>query len=195
MNYEERKTRFLATIDEIIKNLKKNDEIINFEKINDLTDLIIKTYGNNKMVFLYGAGRSGFIGRSFAQRLMHLGIKSCYISDAVTHRYTAEDLLIIISGSGETITPLALAKSAKKIGGKIVLFTANPYSNIAKLSDLIVQVEGKSKDKATVEETLAPYTSLFDISTLVILDAIGSVLMKILGVSEEDVDKRHASIE
>ncbi len=180
---------------EIAKVINKNSNLINFEKIANLIDLIVTVYGNNRMVFLYGAGRSGFIGRCFAQRLMHLGIKSCFISDAVTHRYSDKDLLIIISGSGETTSPLAIAEKAKEIGGKLVLITGNPYSNIAKLSDLIIQIEGKSKEKAIVEESLAPYTTLFDISTLAVLDAVGGVLMKILGVSEADIDKRHASIE
>lgn len=195
MKFEERKKRFLDILMEIAEIINKNSNIINFEKINNLIDLIVKTYGDNRMVFLYGAGRSGFIGRCFAQRLMHLGIKSCFISDAVTHRYNHKDLLIIISGSGETTSPLAIAEKAKEMGGKLVLFTSNPYSNIAKLSDLIIQIEGKSKEKAITEETLAPYTTLFDISTLAILDTIGGVLMTILGVSEADIDKRHASIE
>ncbi len=195
MKFEERKKRFLDILMEIAEIINKNSNIINFEKINNLIDLIVKTYGDNRMVFLYGAGRSGFIGRCFAQRLMHLGIKSCFISDAVTHRYNHKDLLIIISGSGETTSPLAIAEKAKDMGGKLVLFTSNPYSNIAKLSDLIIQIEGKSKEKAITEETLAPYTTLFDISTLAILDTIGGVLMTILGVSEADIDKRHASIE
>ncbi len=195
MKFEERKKRFLDILMEIGEIINKNSNIINFEKINNLIDLIVKTYGDNRMVFLYGAGRSGFIGRCFAQRLMHLGIKSCFISDAVTHRYNHKDLLIIISGSGETTSPLAIAEKAKEMGGKLVLFTSNPYSNIAKLSDLIIQIEGKSKEKAITEETLAPYTTLFDISALAILDTIGGVLMTILGVSEADIDKRHASIE
>lgn len=195
MKFEKRKKRFLAILMEIAKIINKNSNLINFEKVNNLVDLIVKTYGDNRMVFLYGAGRSGFIGRCFAQRLMHLGIKSCFISDAVTHRYNDKDLLIIISGSGETTSPLAIAEKAKEMGGKLVLFTGNPYSNIAKLSDLIIQIEGKSKEKAIIEESLAPYTTLFDISTLAVLDAVGGVLMKILGVSEADIDKRHASIE
>ncbi|MFX1586576.1 MAG: SIS domain-containing protein [Promethearchaeota archaeon] len=195
MKFEERKKRFSDTLIEIAEIINKNSYLINFEKVNNLIDLIVKTYGDNRMIFLYGAGRSGFIGRSFAQRLMHLGIKSCFISDAVTHRYDDKDLLIIISGSGETTSPLAIARKAKEIGGKIVLFTGNPYSNIAKLSDLIIQIEGKSKEKAILEESLAPYTTLFDISTLAVLDAVGGVLMALLGVSEADIDKRHASIE
>ncbi|MFX1267990.1 MAG: SIS domain-containing protein [Promethearchaeota archaeon] len=195
MKFEERKKRFLDILMEIAETINKNSNIINFEKINNLIDLIVKTYGDNRMVFLYGAGRSGFIGRCFAQRLMHLGIKSCFISDSVTYRYNHKDLLIIISGSGETTSPLAIAEKAKEMGGKLVLLTGNPYSNIAKLSDLIIQIEGKSKEKALIEESLAPYTTLFDISTLAILDTIGGVLMTILGVSETDIDNRHASIE
>ena len=147
------------------------------------------------MIFIYGAGRSGFIGRCFAQRLMHLGIKSCFISDAVTHRYTERDLLILISGSGETTSPRAIANKAKEIGGKIILFTGNQISSIAKISDLVIKIEGKSKEKAIHEKTLAPYTSLFDISTLAILDSIGGILMEELNVSEEFIDKHHASIE
>lgn len=195
MKFEKRKKRFLDILMEIAEIINKNSNLINFEKVNNLVDLIVKSYGDNRMVFLYGVGRSGFIGRCFAQRLMHLGIKSCFISDAVTHRYNDKDLLIIISGSGETTSPLAIAEKAKEIGGKLVLITGNPYSNIAKLSDLIIQIEGKSKEKVLIEESLAPYTTLFDISTLAILDTIGGVLMTILGVSEADIDKRHASIE
>jgi len=126
---------------------------------------------------------------------MHLGIKSCFISDAVTYRYTKEDLLILISGSGETTSPKAIAEEAKEIGGKLALFTGNPKSTIGMLSDLTIKVEGKSKDKAISQETLAPFTSLFDISTLSILDSIGASLMVLLEKTEKDIDERHASIE
>jgi 6-phospho-3-hexuloisomerase len=195
MNFDEKKRLFNATINEMIENLHKNNDLIDYEKIEQFLELLIKSYTNNRMVFIYGAGRSGFIGRSFTQRLMHLGFRACFVSDTVTYRYKVDDILIIISGSGETTSPLAIAKKAKEIGGKVVLLTANFLSNIAKISDLIIQIEGKSKDKATVSKTLAPYTSLFDISTFAILDTIGGIIMKILGVSEKEIDNRHASIE
>ena len=82
-----------------------------------------------------------------------------------------------------------------KAGVKIALFTGNPDSTIGKISDIIIKVKGKSKDVAMEKETLAPYTSLFDISTLSMLDSIGGVLMNMLGVTEADIDKRHATIE
>ena len=195
MNFDEVKGRFVSTIDEIAENLYKNREIVDYEKIFQLIEIFIKTYTNNRMVFVYGAGRSGFIGKCFSQRLMHLGFKTCFISDTITYKYKAEDLLLIVSGSGETTSPLAIAKKAKEIGGKLILITANPLSGIAKLADLTIQIEGKTKDKALLSETLAPYTSLFDISTLAILDTIGGIIMKRIGVSEEEIDKKHASIE
>jgi 6-phospho-3-hexuloisomerase len=180
---------------EIANQVKKNEDSINDDDLVKLIDLVIKVKDSDNMVFIYGAGRSGFIGRCFAQRLMHLGIKSCFISDAVTHQFTKNDLLILISGSGETTSPVAIAQKAKIIGGKIALLTGNVDSTIGKLSDCVLKIKGKSKDKAISQETLAPYTSLFDISTLSVLDSIGGTLMKILGVTEENIDKRHATIE
>jgi len=187
--------RFNETILEIANQVKENANIINFNDILNTIDLILYMHDENNKVFIYGAGRSGFIGRCFAQRLMHLGIRSCFISDAVTYQYEETDLLVLISGSGETTSTVAIAKKAKEIGGKIILLSNNPKSTIGKISDYIIDIKGKSKDVALSKETLAPYTSLFDISTLAVLDSIGGVLMKKLGVTEADIDKRHASIE
>ncbi len=187
--------RFKKTLLEIANQINVNSEALDFDKILKLVNLIFTIKSENNKVFVYGAGRSGFIGRCFAQRLMHLDINSCFISDAVTPRYTKDDLLILISGSGETASPVAIAKNANEIGGKIVLFSANPNSLIGKLSDIVIEIKGKSKDAAITKESLAPYTSLFDISTLSVLDSIGSVLMNVLNISENDIDKRHASIE
>ena len=195
MSSEEIKNRFIDTMEEIGIQIRKNVNSINLNDIRYLIDLIIKIRNTNNRVFVYGAGRSGFIGRCFAQRLMHLGIKSCFVSDAVTPQYSNKDLIVFISGSGETTSSVAIAKKAKDIGGSIAFLTTNINSTIGKLSDCIIKIEGKSKDKAISMKTLAPYTSLFDISTLSVLDSIGGTLMNILGITEEDIDKRHASLE
>jgi len=195
MSSEKMKEVFYETMIEIADQIRENAAYVNRNDIVYLIDLILQTRNTNNRIFVYGAGRSGFIGRCFAQRLMHLGIDSCFVSDAITHQYTVNDLLIMISGSGETPSSVAIAQKAKEIGGKIAFFTTNITSIIGKLSDCIVRIEGKSKDKAVSEKSLAPYTSLFDISTLSVLDSVGATLMDILGISEEDIDKRHASIE
>ncbi len=195
LNSNSIRERFLNTLFEIVDQVKKNSDSIDLNQVLKLIDLIIEVKSNNRRIFIYGAGRSGFIGRCFAQRLMHLGIKSCFVSDAVTYRYSKEDLLILVSGSGETTSPKAIAEEAKEIGGTIALFTGNPKSTIGMLSDLTIKVEGKSKENAISKKSLAPFTSLFDISTLSILDSIGSSLMALLGITEKDINERHASIE
>ncbi len=195
LNSNSIRERFLNTLFEIADQVKKNSDSIDLNQVLKLIDLIIEVKSNNRRIFIYGAGRSGFIGRCFAQRLMHLGIKSCFVSDAVTYRYSKEDLLILVSGSGETTSPKAIAEEAKEIGGTIALFTGNPKSTIGMLSDLTIKVEGKSKENAISKKSLAPFTSLFDISTLSILDSIGSSLMALLGITEKDINERHASIE
>jgi 3-hexulose-6-phosphate synthase/6-phospho-3-hexuloisomerase len=189
------KERFLNTLLEIAEKINRNANSIDTNSVLKLIDLIIEVNSSGGRIFIYGAGRSGFIGRSFAQRLMHLNIKSCFVSDAVTYRYDKGDLLVIISGSGETTSPKAIAIKAKEIGGKIALLTGNLKSTIAAVSDLIIKVEGKNKENAILQDSLAPFTSLFDISTLSILDSIGASLMLLLRKSEKDIDNRHASIE
>lgn len=195
MSSEKMKEIFDETMNEIASQIRKNSNIINKNDIVYLIDLILQVRNSKNKIFVYGAGRSGFVGRCFAQRLMHLGIKSCFVSDAVTYQYTKNDLLVLISGSGETTSSTAIAKKAREIGGKIAHLTVNINSSIGKLSDCVIKIEGKSKDLAVSQKTFAPYTSLFDISVLSVLDSIGGVLMNILGVTEEYIDKRHATIE
>jgi 6-phospho-3-hexuloisomerase len=195
MSSEKMKEIFDETMNEIASQIRKNSNIINKNDIVYLIDLILQVRNSKNKIFVYGAGRSGFVGRCFAQRLMHLGIKSCFVSDAVTYQYTKNDLLVLISGSGETTSSTAITKKAREIGGKIALLTVNINSSIGKLSDCVIKIEGKSKDLAVSQKTFAPYTSLFDISVLSVLDSIGGVLMNILGVTEEYIDKRHATIE
>jgi len=195
MSSEKMKQIFDKTMNEITNQIRINSNTINRNDIVYLIDLILQIRNTSNKIFVYGAGRSGFIGRCFAQRLMHLGINSCFISDAITYQYTKDDLLVLISGSGETTSSTAIAQKAREIGGKIALLTANINSKIGKLSDCVIKIEGKSKDVAISQKTFAPYTSLFDISSLSVLDSIGGALMNILGLTEEYIDERHATIE
>ena len=182
-------SNFKDTIIEIADNIKRMSELIDEHDIKGITNLIHYC----RMTFVYGAGRSGLVGRTFAHRLMHLGLKSCFIGDTITHRFTDQDILIIISGSGETVSSVALAQKVKEIGGKIVLITSNPNSTIGKLADIILNL--KSKTKVEKVKSLAPYTSLFDIAALAVFDSIARVIMDELKIDESFIDSRHATVE
>jgi 6-phospho-3-hexuloisomerase len=127
---------------------------------------------------------------------MHLGLNSVFIGDSITPQFAKNDLLVIISGSGKTTSSVALAEKGKEIGGKIALITSHPNSSIGKIADLIIDIKSKSKiDVEGKSKTLAPYTSLFDITTLAFFDSIARVIMDRLNITEEHIDKRHATLE
>jgi len=175
---------FKETINEI------GNQILNSTaEIGNVIDLLL----SSKKIFVYGAGRSGFIGKCFAQRLMHLCLNVHFVGEATTPSFGEDDVLVVISGSGETSVPVLFAEKAKKSGGKIIAFTSKPDSTIGRIADEIVLVKGKSKgDKIS---SLAPYTSLFDITALAFCDGIARVLMDKLGVGEDLIDKTHANLE
>ncbi len=180
---------FHDTILEIADNIKKLTEIIDEHDIKGITNLIHYC----RMTFVYGAGRSGLVGRTFAHRLMHLGVKSCFIGDTITHRFTDKDILIAISGSGETISTVAFAKKVREIGGKLVLITSNPECTIGKLADIIIDLKSKTKVEKT--KSLAPYTSLFDTAAFALFDSLARVIMDELKIDEDYIHARHASVE
>jgi len=184
--------RFKETMDEIAGNVKRVSEEVEEETINEFKEMILQA----RKVFTYGAGRSGFMARAFAQRMMHLGIDSCFVGDAVTPYFNETDLFVVASGSGGTASAVALAEKAKKIGGKVALVTSTPDSPIGRIADLIIDIKSKSKaDFGERKELLAPYTSLFDITTLSLFDSVARVIMDEKGITEEDIDSRHATVE
>ena len=63
-------------------------------------------------IFCFGAGRSGFVLRTFCMRLMQLGFTVYYVGETITPRIQPGDLLIAISGSGETGHTCGLVKQA-----------------------------------------------------------------------------------
>ncbi len=145
-----------------------------------------------KRVFVSGAGRSGLIGRFFAMRLMHSGYDVSVVGEIVTPSIKAGDLLIIISGSGETEQLIAFTKKAKEIGAKILLISAKSDSSIGDMADAVFQV-GTSELYGKVKGM--PMGTVFELSTLFFLEAIISHIIHEKGIPEEEMRSRHANLE
>lgn len=144
-------------------------------------------------VFLYGAGRSGFVARCFAQRLMHIDVDAYFISETITPSCRSGDLLIVVSGSGETPSSIAIAEAAQKLGANIVAVSTRDDSPLANHCRLVLRVPGKTK--LLEKESYAPFTTLFDISALTVLDSISAEIMRRKGISDKDILQKHASVE
>ena len=155
-------------------------------------------------ILLLGTGRSGFVGRAFALRLMHLGF-SVYVSgETITPALTADDLVVVISGSGTTTTVVAQAEVAKSVGSRVVAVTSHLDSPLGVAADEVVLVKGRTKiDQITDYEGRqisgvydnAPLGTMFELSVMVFLDSVIAALMQRLGIHEIDLRARHANAE
>lgn len=157
-------------------------------------------------IFIYGAGRSGLAARAFAMRLVHLDLSAFVIGETITPSTHKDDIFICISGSGETSSVIDYAKSAKKVGVKIACVTSYKDSTLAKLSDLVLVVRGKTKidaDKKKYEDrqikgvhtSFTPMGTLFEDVVTVFFDGVIAELMSRLGKSEEQMRKVHTTVE
>jgi 6-phospho-3-hexuloisomerase len=168
------------------------------DEINRMVEAVLNAMDNK--ILLLGTGRSGFVGRAFALRLMHLGF-SVYVSgETITPALTPDDLVLAISGSGTTTTVVAQAEVAKSVGSKIIAVTSHPDSPLAELSDDIVVVKGRTKidqefdydgRQIAGEYDNAPLGTMFELSVMVFLDSVIAELMQKLGIHEIDLRRRH----
>lgn len=148
-------------------------------------------------LFLAGTGRSGFMVRSFAVRLMHLGFTTYVAGETVTPSLQAGDLLILGSGSGETGSLQVMAQKARKLGVPIALVTASPQSSIGRLADLVVSLPAPTPKASSAQapSSIQPMGTLFEQSLLLLFDLMVLRLMERKGIGPQAMFARHANLE
>lgn len=145
-------------------------------------------------IFVLGEGRSGLVGRMFAMRLMHLGRNAYVVGETTTPSIGEHDLLIAISGSGETGAVVMMAESAKKTGAKGAAMTANPESRLAALSDLVVLIPTQHKLHGSSSRQYGG--SLFEQTTLLLFETMVSMLAAgDAATGFASLAKRHTNLE
>jgi len=197
--------RFEEALDEILRGISESMTQLNHDQVENITQALLRARKAGKRVLIVGAGRSGLVGRAFAMRLMHLGVNVYVMGETINPAVGQDDLAIIISGSGSTALPVTVAEIAKKLGVKVLAVTSNPDSLLGKAADHVVRVPGRSRVALEEEyhsrqllgehESLTPMGTLFENSCMIFLDSLIAELMGRLGMSEEDLKRRHAVIE
>lgn len=191
----------IASMNLIAKHIKKVSSKLDTDSVKRLVDEIM----GSQRIFLMGAGRSGLAAKAFAMRLMHMGFNVFVVGETTTPAVQPDDLVITVSGSGETPSIANLGGIAKKIGSKLAVITSNKDSTLGKISDIVVIVPGRPKEDVIYEDyherrmvgypELAPLGTIFEITALVFLDAVVSELMVRTGASEAELKKRHTVFE
>jgi 6-phospho-3-hexuloisomerase len=180
-------------------------KIIKDEQVNAIIEMLLENLKCDNKILVVGAGRSGLAGRAFAMRLMHLGFDVYVLGETITPAMGVNDMILCISGSGETKMAVTAATAGKEMNAKVVAITSHKDSTLAKMADRIVLIPGRTKlaieDDYSVRqilgshEPLAPLGTLFEITLNIFLDSLVAELMQRLGETEIDLKKRHATIE
>lgn len=185
MNYQD--TINLIT-DEIKIALGKVDET--------LVNLLVEDIMIADKVFLIGVGRVLMSLQAFAKRLSHLGIDAHCVGDITEPACTDKSLIIVGSGSGCSIVPVAIAKKAKEFNAKIVHIGSNPNGSVAQYSDYMIRIPVQTRLYLDDEiKSNQPMTSLFEQCLLLFGDAVAMKIIEKKKIALNKLWKYHANLE
>jgi 6-phospho-3-hexuloisomerase len=154
-----------------------------------LIDRTLEILGVAPSTFVYGAGRSGIIGRAFAMRLVQAGLRAYVIGESVTPIVQRGDAVFILSGRGESYSSMQTANIVRREGAELVVITARSTSKLAHAASLLIVLdfpEDASRPK------LAPLGTLFESAALRLTDALVAALLEMRGETEDSMRRRHA---
>ncbi|QDH13902.1 KpsF/GutQ family sugar-phosphate isomerase [Formicincola oecophyllae] len=151
-------------------------------------DIILQSRGR---LAVCGIGKSGHVGRKLQSTLASTGTPSLFIHAAEAAHgdlgsLQPEDVLLVLSNSGETIELEAVLRHALRLGMRRLAITSQPHSTLARWAEVPLIMP------ATPEACplgLAPTTST--LMQLAIGDALAMALLEKRGFSRSDFSLLH----
>jgi len=194
--YDQAVDQIMRSVQEILSNVSK-------DQVEKMVKMMLEA--KEHRILIIGVGRSGLIGKSFAMRLMHLGFNVYVMGETITPAIGKNDLIISISGSGTTKLVVIAAEIAKEVDAKIIAVSSYPDSSLGKIADHIVQIRGRAqlarekdyflRQISGIHAPLAPLGTMFEISASIFLDSVIAEVISKLGKTEDELRKKHATIE
>lgn len=183
---------FKETSEIIINECRVALSKIDPDSVTQLIDVILSA----DKVFFVGIGRVMLSLQAMVKRMSHLGINTFYVGQITEPAITDKDLLIIGSGSGESLIPIVIARKAKLIGARIAHVGSNPESSLKEVTDIFVRIPVRTKiglsDEIYSEQ---PMTSLFEQSLLLLGDVIAKMIIIRKNLKMSDLWQYHANLE
>ncbi|HFD87583.1 MAG TPA: KpsF/GutQ family sugar-phosphate isomerase [Gammaproteobacteria bacterium] len=142
-------------------------------------------------VIISGMGKSGLVGKKMAATFASTGTPSFFIHPAEAFHgdlgmITPDDLVLLISYSGETEEVTKLLPSLKHFGNHIISLTAGSKSTLARHSDAVLDV---SVEREVCPNNLAPTTSTM--ATMGMGDALAVALINARNFKPNDFARYH----
>ncbi|MDR0402369.1 MAG: SIS domain-containing protein [Treponema sp.] len=168
-------------------------ELIDWRQVKDM----LREISAAARVFVYGAGRSGLVIRSFGERLMHLGFEFHAIGEISCPPAGRGDLILVCSGSGKTKPVLAVCRAAKDLGVRVGAITAAAAgAPILELADRVVSLNvPETKPEFFPSPLFQPMGSPFEQAAFLLCESMAIDLIQDRAVPPGDIARRHANIE
>ena len=182
-----------------IKTIARNVMKIESDTVKTLSDrvddkfveAVIKLFSCKGRVIVIGIGKSGHIGQKVSSTMASTGTPSYFIhpGEAIhgdLGMITKEDIVLMISNSGETIELLQILPSIRQKNIPIIAITGRKKSILSKESDIFLDA---SVEKEACTLNLAPTASTA--AALAIGDALAIALLEYRGFKSDDFAKNH----
>ena len=142
-------------------------------------------------VVVTGLGKSGLIGRKIAATFSSTGTPSLFLHPAEALHgdlgmIVRDDVLLVISYSGETPEIISLLDTAKRLGIRLVTLTGSPRSTLARESEVVLDISVKEE---ACSLNLAPTASTT--AALAMGDALAIALLERRGFGPDDFAALH----
>lgn len=142
-------------------------------------------------VIITGVGKSGIICRKIAATLSSTGTPAIFLHPTEGLHgdlgiLSRNDVVMAVSYSGNTEELVKIVPAVKRFGLPLISLTGNRNSELAKLSDVVLDIH---VDREACPLGLAPTASTT--ATLAMGDALATVLLTAKGFSEEDFARCH----
>ena len=197
------KEKYFKNTNLIVNEISDILNNIPLSQTQNLINQIIKT----NRIFLVAIGRVNLSLQCFGKRLAHLGFKVELVGSLTEKPATKKDLLIVASGSGESLIPLHISRKAKSVGCKILHITSSKKSSIRRIADHVVELKAPTKivskiktkeslsDSASKTKSIQPMSTLFDQVLHIYGDIVSVQIIEKLRLNKINLWKNHANLE
>lgn len=185
-------TDYGAQVDLVLTECRQALGAVDPEAVHRLVEAVLSA----DRVFFIGVGRVMLALQAMAKRLGHLGIQTCYVGQITEPAITERDLLVIGSGSGESLVPVAIARKAKSLGARIAHIGSNAESSLKPITDVFVRIPVQTK--LGMKDEIAsrqPMTSLFEQSLFLLGDALSLMIIRRRNLDVKTLWRCHANLE
>ncbi|GAB0111643.1 KpsF/GutQ family sugar-phosphate isomerase [Pseudoalteromonas distincta] len=169
------------------------------QALNDITQYVDENFHQacqlmfdcEGRIIVIGMGKSGHIGNKIAATLASTGSPAFFVhpgeaSHGDLGMITKNDVVILISNSGETSEVLNIIPVLKRLGAKMIAMTGNTQSTMATLANVHVCIK---VEKEACSLGLAPTASTT--ATLAMGDAMAVALLEARGFTADDFALSH----